>query len=312
MVIQLHCPKCNCVLKVQDEMAGRKGKCPKCGATFLMPASIANRALGSKTPDQAPRSLSPASGPSRASSEPRESVLSDDVGASTDARQTATRVGGKKRQWALIGAGILALVVIGSAVSCSDGKSSSMTFEEFKAKVQQALESGDPTVVTQRCEKCWQTPGKETKTVTEEYTCPKCKGGNKNKKGQTQCKVTCVMCDETGKVTDRGKEQVCDTCEGRGWARLDVCYDCHGTGKLTKTSQVTVTCSQCHGKSEWQEQTTAHPTVSQFISVLGTPSKKQEIGGNTYWYYRCRDGLVQLSVYVVDGHVWAAGDANLY
>jgi len=40
-MIQLYCPQCGKQLKVKDEAAGKKGKCPTCGATILIPASDA-------------------------------------------------------------------------------------------------------------------------------------------------------------------------------------------------------------------------------------------------------------------------------
>ena len=39
MTIQVQCPQCQSVLKVRDDMAGRKGKCPKCGTTVSIPAT---------------------------------------------------------------------------------------------------------------------------------------------------------------------------------------------------------------------------------------------------------------------------------
>jgi len=37
MILQLRCPNCNVLLKVPDTAVGKKGKCPKCGADFVVP-----------------------------------------------------------------------------------------------------------------------------------------------------------------------------------------------------------------------------------------------------------------------------------
>lgn len=37
MPIHVECPSCRAALKVKDEFAGRKGKCPKCGKTVEIP-----------------------------------------------------------------------------------------------------------------------------------------------------------------------------------------------------------------------------------------------------------------------------------
>jgi hypothetical protein len=41
MTIAFKCPGCPTTLKVPDELAGRKGKCPKCGTGFLVPGGAA-------------------------------------------------------------------------------------------------------------------------------------------------------------------------------------------------------------------------------------------------------------------------------
>ncbi|MCA9048635.1 MAG: hypothetical protein KDA89_07890, partial [Planctomycetaceae bacterium] len=38
MVIRYTCEKCSAVLKINDDLAGSKGKCPKCKTTFVIPA----------------------------------------------------------------------------------------------------------------------------------------------------------------------------------------------------------------------------------------------------------------------------------
>ena len=35
-------------------------------------------------------------------------------------------------------------------------------------------------------------------------------------------------------------------------------------------------------------------TVSKFKSVFGEPIRTQTIQGQTYWYYKCVDGLIQV------------------
>src|SRR6476469_2883225 len=39
MPIAITCAGCGKNLKVKDEWAGKKGKCPQCGTTFLIPAA---------------------------------------------------------------------------------------------------------------------------------------------------------------------------------------------------------------------------------------------------------------------------------
>jgi hypothetical protein len=42
MAIQFACQSCLTVLTAADDKAGRKGKCPKCGAQFVIPAALEN------------------------------------------------------------------------------------------------------------------------------------------------------------------------------------------------------------------------------------------------------------------------------
>ena len=62
MTIRYTCTGCESVLKIKDEKAGTKGKCPKCKLEFLVP----NPDEGEEEPDVAPVAL--------ADSEPEESV----------------------------------------------------------------------------------------------------------------------------------------------------------------------------------------------------------------------------------------------
>ena len=39
MTIRFSCKKCESVLKIRDEMAGTKAKCPKCKRPFVVPAA---------------------------------------------------------------------------------------------------------------------------------------------------------------------------------------------------------------------------------------------------------------------------------
>ena len=72
------------------------------------------------------------------------------------------------------------------------------------------------------------------------------------------------------------------------------CDRCGGTGQITYHKQA---------------------TKEQFWSVMGKPIKKQHVGGTytRYWYYKCRDGLIQLRVwYVPSTKSFGWNDPSLY
>jgi len=39
MSIEFNCPQCNELLTASDEMAGKKGQCPKCKSTVEVPST---------------------------------------------------------------------------------------------------------------------------------------------------------------------------------------------------------------------------------------------------------------------------------
>jgi hypothetical protein len=55
-VIQFRCPQCQSKLKVHTELAGRRGKCPKCGALLSVPSSaqIEDTKLEPTEPERTP------------------------------------------------------------------------------------------------------------------------------------------------------------------------------------------------------------------------------------------------------------------
>jgi hypothetical protein len=32
----------------------------------------------------------------------------------------------------------------------------------------------------------------------------------------------------------------------------------------------------------------------EFVKIMGKPDKTQKVGGDTYWYYSCSDGQIQM------------------
>ena len=55
MPISVSCPFCAKALRVKDEWAGRRAKCPNCGETFMVEAAPAQSAAGSPVATAAPR-----------------------------------------------------------------------------------------------------------------------------------------------------------------------------------------------------------------------------------------------------------------
>src|SRR5437016_3520984 len=56
-MISIHCPSCCKLLKVKEELAGKRGKCPDCGTAITVPAA-------SESPVAAPSGLDGMRGPS--------------------------------------------------------------------------------------------------------------------------------------------------------------------------------------------------------------------------------------------------------
>ena len=99
------------------------------------------------------------------------------------------------------------------------------------------------------------------------------------------------------------------------------CDACNGTGKMTiRKSNVkeligrTMLCENCNGTGV--AKGLDNPTRQEVNAALGEPEKKQQIAGDTYWYYTCSDGMIQLKVFLredSDGTVRVVfGDPNLY
>lgn len=62
MAIRVKCDGCGAVMNVQDSMAGRRGKCPKCGATIAVPAAGGQPAADTPEPVP-PQQAAPAPAP---------------------------------------------------------------------------------------------------------------------------------------------------------------------------------------------------------------------------------------------------------
>jgi hypothetical protein len=68
LAISVTCPKCSHSLKVKDELAGKRGKCPKCDATMPIPAAPAAAATPTSQAASQPAAAS-------SSTEPGEQIL---------------------------------------------------------------------------------------------------------------------------------------------------------------------------------------------------------------------------------------------
>ncbi len=311
MTIQMQCPTCKCALKIRDELAGRRGKCPKCNAAFVIPGIAVQAAPAQTGPVPAgPPPLPPNSGPppipqtsEGIAHQPGPSAIGSRVGA--DARRRLNRIGRGKSRWVVIAVSVLIAIVVASVIAGSFGKASSMTFDQFRETLAQL----GRVEKTYRCDQCNGT-GKRLQEFDEPYTCPECKGGTKNKYEKTQAMYKCSVCEGTGKAAwSRSTDGVCPTCDGKG-EKLDVCHKCHGDGSLTKKVEKMATCRACSGKGEYKG--TAPVTLKEFVAAVGEPWKKQEISGNKTWYYRCRDGIIEIEVKVEDDGtiVWLYPDLH--
>ena len=138
--------------------------------------------------------------------------------------------------------------------------------------------------------------------------CPVCKGKGKVPRElpfRANPKASATRADKLGMET-------CPRCKGKGgwWRPCDECDG--GKEKFDKDEayEVSEVCKTCRGTGTYTYR--AGPTVAQFIEVLGEPFKKQEIAGERYWYYNCRDGVIQLKVVVGSGRYIYDATPNLY
>lgn len=59
MTIEFHCPRCQNLLRVQDESAGKQAQCPECGEVSQIPGEASAPAFESGNPFQSPQTESP-------------------------------------------------------------------------------------------------------------------------------------------------------------------------------------------------------------------------------------------------------------
>jgi hypothetical protein len=91
MTIAFQCPGCGVTLKVPDTMAGRRGKCPKCGTVNQLPAA------GGQL-QTAPAAPKPKSAPARPPKPAPEPDVAEDEGEAEDQPAARPRKGKKKRR----------------------------------------------------------------------------------------------------------------------------------------------------------------------------------------------------------------------
>ena len=148
-------------------------------------------------------------------------------------------------------------------LSCGDSETSSMTFAEFKTK----LESLQKPV---------------------EAKCPDCDG-------------TGFLCWKPGdgpsaELVKKPHKPISDI--------PDMTDSSRKPGEMYKSE-----CPICNG--DGVVGGLASPTLQEVEAALGKPTKKQEISGTRYWYYSCKEGLIQIPVYLRGDRV-IFGDPNLY
>jgi predicted Zn finger-like uncharacterized protein len=85
VAIAVECPHCGKQLRVKDELAGRKGKCPQCSQTIQIPATVGAAVAAGAAVKQPAKSV-----PGKNVSEPRETATSDTAAVSTAAATTQT------------------------------------------------------------------------------------------------------------------------------------------------------------------------------------------------------------------------------
>jgi len=234
---------------------------------------------------------------------------------------------------------ILTLLAVAVFVlaGCSD-KTSGMSFEEFKSKRKALMAKNKTTMDCLKCKmtgklQCWECKG------TGKWVCDKCKGtGEVTCKS---CKGTglfaCWQCKGTGKDRSGGE---CGLCKGVGGLRCSVCSNIRSDHKDYRQDQKSDgihpcnvclnnmrardaafdpdrqrvessgVCSRCGGKGAsvcgecegtGKQVEIKPPTLAEWIAEFGEPTKKQEIDHRTYYYYECKEGLIQMQVYMKGG-----------
>jgi len=97
MDIRYDCPTCQAQFRIDAKYAGRKGKCPKCGAEMLVPASDAAASQPTVEPAARPAAKPPAPSIAPKQVEPAPAAAAsafDGIGAASSGRTGATRSGG--------------------------------------------------------------------------------------------------------------------------------------------------------------------------------------------------------------------------
>jgi hypothetical protein len=57
-------------------------------------------------------------------------------------------------------------------------------------------------------------------------------------------------------------------------------------------------------KEQWRERARQYDVIharmdltrSEFLRIMGKPDRTQTIGEKAYWYYKCRDGMIQVVI----------------
>ena len=72
----------------------------------------------------------------------------------------------------------------------------------------------------------------------------------------------------------------------------------HGTKNLTKAEWRTKLVGHYKPGTDYSIKMSILPSVSSedFKSFMGSPNSTQTVGGESYWYYECSDGMIQLSM----------------
>jgi len=188
--------------------------------------------------------------------------------------------------WRRIGIAVVCLGAPLFLASCSDGQLD-MSFDEFKSELEKWMREPTGAMVTEKCRNC-DSSGKVIKESKSREVCPECSGKGKRL-------GDCSICKGTGKGFTKGKP--CQYCGGTG-ERIQVCPKCNSSGHLVKTLTKRMDCPDCKGAGKVQVKEYKKMTQARFIDKFGEPSKKQYIDGDTYWYYECNDGLIQISMHI--------------
>ena len=239
------------------------------------------------------------------------------------AKYTVVRIGRKKDAMTFRKLGAVLCTMFCAFTLCSCESTSSMSFEEFKTKLKEFQSSGTK-------EKCDQCKG------SGQVKCPHCNGSGKIVCNESTheieaCngtgKCCCRKCQHAGEICDRCKGVGKVTKGVAGWlarplrpaARVAIGMVCPffmGTGKRLYCNGTSkhppcklcngkgfITCSWCEGTGNWpcpecRGSGVIHrrPTLAQWKATFGEPTKMQVIGGTTYYYYLCKDGLIQIEM----------------